>query len=340
MVVAPSPPEPSLAEKLAFLRRPQTYGSSAARVEERETHLSWVFLTGDRVYKLKKPVLYGSADNRTVSDRRRTCEEEVRLNRRMSPDIYLGMVSIAVDTNGHLRLDGDGRVVDWLVKMRRLPEERMLDRAIRAKDATIADARRLGDFLARFYHDAPFVALAAAEYREFLAAEIRFDRAELGRPELGLPGDILRRVTDAQLTLLAEAPNLFDARLGRIVEGHGDLRPEHICLEATVAVIDCLEFDRRLRTLDTASELAFLWLECQRLGAAEFGQVVFETCCHALLDRPSPSLIAFYLQWHACVRARLAGWHLRDGTPAERAKWLGRAADYLRLADAAAASRV
>lgn len=325
---------PGLAEKVAFLSRPASYPLATRQVETKETHMSWIFLTDTQAWKLKKPVRYDYLDFSTPAARRHHCQEEVRLNRRLAPNVYPGVVPLTMDAHGNLQLAGKGKVIDWLVQMRRLAAHLMLDRAIADQTVSREAARKVGMLLARFYQRASPVAVTAAEYRQRLAADIHRNQEELSRPEYELSSDEVKAITAAQLQFLQQHAALFDERVrtGRIIEAHGDLRPEHICLESEPVIIDCLEFNRDFRVLDSASELAFLALECERLGAAEIGTLIMHTCCAGAGDRPPASLLAFYRSWHACLRAKIAVWHLRNKQVTERAKWIERATQYLSLA--------
>ena len=134
-----------LQAKVAFLKQPQTYPDHPPRVETIETHMSWVFLTPQHAFKLKKPVRYDYLDFSTLAARKKNCEEEVRLNQRLAPGVYRGVVALTMDARGEARIDGQGEVVDWLVKMRRLSAELVrqfdegakLDKAIRANLAAL-----------------------------------------------------------------------------------------------------------------------------------------------------------------------------------------------------------
>jgi aminoglycoside phosphotransferase family enzyme len=147
------------------------------------------------------------------------------------------------------------------------------------------------------------------------------------------------RIAQAQLDIIAREERALDARIaaGRVVEAHGDLRPEHVYLESPPVVIDPLEFNEDLRTLDVASELAFFALECTRLGAAWFGDRVIERCAGRTGDRVPPPLAALYRSLHALTRALLALRRLDDAPLADHARWCARADDYLERADAAPA---
>ena len=274
-----------------------------------------------------------------MTARRLNCDEELRLNRRLSDDIYLDIVPLSLDVGGRLRFLGDGDPIDWLVKMRRLPAARMLDRMILSGAATSEDVRHVVSRLARFYRDSAPVEVVSAAYRDSFAKGIAANLRELSTPAYGLPAELITAIAMQQRKVLEYRPELFDARAqsGHIIEAHGDLRPEHICLEAEPQIIDCLEFSRELRILDPVDELAFLALECERLGASAFTATIFETYTEITGDVPPVPLLAFYRSYRACVRAKLAIWHLNDPEPREPSKWVARAQDYLQLASRHAA---
>ncbi len=330
----PRTSDAELAAKVLFLARPQSYAEPTQRVDVIETHMSWVFLTDRHAWKLKKPVRQSYLDFSTEAARRHFCAEELRLNRRLTDDVYLETVPLTVDTNGKLRLGPCGKVVDWLVKMRRLPAERMLDRMIRSGSVQTDDVRRVVGTLCRFYRVAAPAQIGQREYRERFAAGIAGNLMELSTREFALPIATIAPTCARQRAFLDRAAALFDERVrgGHIVEAHGDLRPEHICLERQPQIIDCLEFSLDFRLLDTADELAFLALECERLGAAWMRQSIFETYADLSGDAPADALVHFYQSFRACVRARLAIWHLQEPALTDPAKWTTQARDYLRLA--------
>jgi aminoglycoside phosphotransferase family enzyme len=325
---------PALADKVAALRGAGSYPERTARVEAVETHMSWVFLTDRHAYKLKKPVRHAFLDFSTLAARKADCEEELRLNRRLAPDVYLDVVALTADAAGRLAVAGDGEPVEWLVRMRRLPRERMLDVALARGTLRDGDVAAVAEVLARFYRGLAPVALSLAEYRGRLVRDIEACRTELGDRAHGLPGDSFAQTADALLAFVAREADVLAARLaaGRIVEGHGDLRPEHVCLVEPPVVIDCLEFNREFRVLDVADELAYLAMECARLGAAGVGEAIFAACCERMGDRVPPALYRFYCGYRALVRAKIAAWHTRDASPQEIEKWRARARQYLGLA--------
>jgi aminoglycoside phosphotransferase family enzyme len=225
-------------------------------------------------------------------------------------------------------------VVDWLVKMRRLPAERMLDRLIRAGTVRGDDVRSIVAALCRFYRECAPIAMAEDEYRARFSTGIAENLRELSTREFALPVAMIEPTCARQRLFLERAAALFDerARSGRIVEAHGDLRPEHICLERPPQIIDCLEFSLDFRLLDTADELAFLALECERLGAAWIRRDIFATCAAQSGDAPPDALVHFYQSYRACMRAKIAIWHLKEPSLTAPSKWTMQARDYLRLA--------
>jgi len=324
----------SLEAKLVFLGRPDAYPEAPSRVEAVETHMSWVFLTDTHAYKLKKPVRYDYLDFSTVEARRLDCEAEVRLNRRLAAEVYLGVVPLVLDAAGRLSLGGAGEAVDWLVRMLRLPADRMLDHLLRNGAVKQPEISQLARRLARFYAALPTEPLAPEVYRQSLAGRIEDNLRELGSPEFGLPPEVPAELARFQLHFLQRHAGLFDQRVqaGRIVEGHGDLRPEHVCLLAEPVVIDCLEFKREFRILDPADELGYLALECERLHAPQVGRRLLEAYREASGDAPPEALIHFYQSCRAVLRAKLALWHLRDDGRHPPGKWRATAQEYLEWA--------
>jgi aminoglycoside phosphotransferase family enzyme len=328
-------PDAALAAKIAFLSDPLAHADGAGDIVCIETHMSWVFLTQRYAYKLKKPVRTQYVDLREVAARARNCAEEVRLNRRLSSNVYLGAVPLVRSAAGRLTFMPEGEVVDWLVKMRRLPSERMLDRLLLAGLVRRADIEALVERLTDFYRNSPPAVIAPDAYCRELADHIHAYRRHLSGPAHGLSVELVLRICDRQLAFLAHAAP-FDARVsaGRIVEGHGDLRPEHICLEAQPQIIDCLEFSRSLRTLDVIDELGFLALECERLGAPDIGRQIVDAFRERSGDAAPDALVAFYQSYRACVRAMLAIQHAQELPAQDPVKWRARAAQYLDLAEA------
>lgn len=332
-MTAPTAKAVPVASKVEFLSRSDAFPETTSRVDVVETHMSWLFLTDNRAYKLKKPVRYAFLDFSTVEARHRDALDEVRLNRRLAAEIYEGVVPLT-ESHGRLRIGGDGPVVDWLVKMRRLPARRMLDHLIREHAVDMSLVRRLADTLVAFYRRAPKVPLGGEAYRSRLLRYVEDNRDQLLHPDYRLDAAAVRWVSDAQRSLLEGAPRLFDARAegGCLIEGHGDLRPEHIYLNTAPKVIDCLAFKREFREIDPVDELCFLAMECEWMGAGEVGDEVLHVYFHDSGDRCDQRLCTFYKCLRACLRTKLALWHTGDGAVRDPGKWLNRAGQYLALA--------
>jgi uncharacterized protein len=325
----------SLAAKVEFLLQPASYPESTRGVCAIETHMSWVFLTDRHAYKLKKPIKLAFLDFSTLERRKHYCEEEVRLNRRLAPSVYLGTVPIATSTAGEMFLGGPGAAAEWLVKMHRLPADRMLDQAIRLGNASAEDVDRFAQRLAAFYRAAPPVTMVAEDYRRRFEAWVAENLDELRDCEPILPAAMVESVHSIQLGVLRNMPELFDNRVAehRIIEAHGDLRPEHVCLGPEPDVIDCLEFNREFRLLDPVDELAFFSLECEILGAPDIGNRVLDRYLQDTHDAPPWRLLCFYKSYRACLRAKIAVWHIREPDGRAGAKWPALAQRYLALAD-------
>ena len=318
--------------KVAFLGSAGASPERPSRVERIETHFSWVFLTDRYAYKLKKPVRNGGVDLSTLDSRKRNAEREVSLNRRLARDVYIGVLPLTLGKGG-LAIAGTGNIVDWLVQMRRLPAERMLDHRLTRGDWCHADIQALGARLAGFFATARHANVQARAYIDRFRAECRSSCRAFhdSGGHLRHTGENITRRIEAFMCrcgwLLVQR-----AEQGRIAEGHGDLRPEHVFLGPSPLVIDCLEFRADLRCLDPVDELAFLAMECERLGAAGIGRILFDRYRRRTGDDPSRALINFYKAVNALIRARIAILHLQETPVRDPAKWPRRAGEYLAIA--------
>lgn len=319
-----------MANKVSALHRPSAYSEPTAKVETVETHMAWVFLTDHRAYKLKKPIRTDFFDHTTPRARRRACRTELQLNRRLAPEVYRAVTPV-VERQGTYEVNAKGRVADWLVEMKRLPRRRTLERYIERDATTPAHVEALGVRLSTFYERTDSAEFEGAEYRRRIQRDIDSKCSSLSAPRYELdPADIgeaSRRLDD----WLVDHGDLLEARADRVVDAHGDLRPEHVfLLDRGPVVIDCLEFERSLRLLDPVSELSFLSLECDRLGASWIGNRLLGTYSVQTGDDSPAELIPFYKSYHALVRATVAIWHIDDVMLDESSRWRRKATDYLR----------
>lgn len=323
--------EPSV---LAFLACPRSYPECPSQVEAIETHMSRVFLAGDRVYKLKKPIRLSFVDFTTLDARRQSCERELALNQRLAPDVYLEVVPIIRGESGALAFGGEGAPVEWLLVMRRLSAEGLLHSAISKGEAGPDDVDRICEMLGGFYADASAVGCASADFLSNWRNLVGLLETSLTDPMFALPRDQVEEVIGGLRSFLERETSLITSRLetGRIVDGHGDLRPEHIHLGPPVLVIDRLEFDDRLRWADPFDEVEFLALECEMLGAPWIGPRLLACLAGRLDDRPPARLLRFYRCYRAALRARLTIEHLRDPAPRTPERWPRQARAYLDIA--------
>lgn len=341
----PRPCEASfgLAEKVGFLSDGRNLPDHPGSVEARETHMSWVFLTQNRVYKLKKPVRFPYLDFSTLERRAAICQAEDRLNRRLAPDVYLGVVPLTANASG-LTVGGKGETVDWLVVMRRLDAAESLETLLLERRLRPAQIDQVASALRRFYGHARHVPISVERHLGDWRHAIEANGRVLLDSRFRLPVGPIGRALAAQRRFLDARADALAARVreGRIVDAHGDLRPEHVWPIRPVTIIDCLEFDARLRALDPLDEVAFLHLECERLGARWAGERLRRRLAARLGDDPSSGLFLFYRSHRALLRARLSIAHLYDAAPRTPDKWPRQARAYLKLAtrDAARLDRM
>jgi aminoglycoside phosphotransferase family enzyme len=214
--------------------------------------------------------------------------------------------------------------------MRRLPDTKMLDRAIANQSVSASDATQVGKRLAGFYKTTQSILLPPGRYCRRLCDDVAQSACELQK--FALPQDRIEVVSQETLALINEYRPALESRATLLVDAHGDLRPEHVCLEPEPVIIDCLEFCDDLRILDPISELSFFLLECERLGAAWIGERVLDVYQQETGDRPPRALLQLYRRQHALTRAKIAVWHLKDAQSGESHRWIARATDYLERA--------
>lgn len=316
----------SLAHKVAFLT------ALPGVIQVIETHMAYVFLTADQAFKLKKPVRFGYFDHRTVAARARACSEELRLNRALAGDVYLGTVPLVL-TRAGLGVGGSGLIVDWLIQMRRLPAERMLDALITARKASPSQAEITGvvTSLARFYRQQQRSAPPTGLYLRHLHREQAVNTEHLQQTAQVLPDIPLVSVTtDLQHQIGGMAAEISAREaVGLVVEGHGDLRPEHVCLTDPPVIFDRVETALELRVIDVFDEVGYLAAECVLLGRPDLGHWLIQGLTNEGFAPPSARLQVTYAMFRLVTRARLALDHLRDPSPATPEKWPVRARQYL-----------
>ncbi|MDR3553221.1 MAG: AAA family ATPase [Syntrophobacteraceae bacterium] len=303
------------------MAHPDFYPHPVSKLERRETHISVVFLTGDFAYKLKKPVDFGFLDYTSLKTRQKMCELEVKLNQRLSAGVYLGVVPVCAVENG-FRLAGGGAEVEYAVRMRQLPDEGALSSMISGQRADPGKMSLLGLRLCEFYRTAE----RGEQIDRYGGREIIEFNTEENFRQLGpFAGSLLDRerfefVMEASRGFLRDRGGLFQRRIeeGRICDGHGDLRAEHVYFLDRIQVIDCVEFSERLRCGDRAGDLAFLHMDVELLGRPDLSLAMLQGYTEASRDFGMYTLLDFYACYRAVVKTKVSC--LSAGAPGEAAR--------------------
>lgn len=305
--------EVGLERMIESLTAPGAHPHDANDVQVLQTHISVLFFVDDRVYKLKKPVKLDFLDYTGIEKRKRYCEEEVRLNRRVAPKMYLGVLPLTREADGKVLVDGEGEIVDWVVEMVRLPADRMLDALLDRGEIDEGQLERIALVIARF-HDRSMTGPSVNQYglASSVTEEIEENLDQLTdvasrHPEV-MPQGALRFLRGAARRFPLEHRDLLEQRVAQwhVREGHGDLHAGNICLVGDeVYVYDCVAFDRRLRCGDVASDLAFLAMDLDHKGQAEASDCLVRAYARATHDPDMERLVAFYKTYRALVRAKV-----------------------------------
>jgi len=331
-------PDNQLPDFIQALRQPDMYDHAAPDIKLVQTHISFVLLAGDFVYKIKKPVDFGFLDFTTLEKRKHFCEEELKLNRRLCPDLYLEVMSIN-GQNGTYSLNGAGDAVDYCVKMRRMPEERMMGNIIRqgGLDRKMIDG--IVDILVPFYEAAD----GAGDIPGFGTAESVsvnvLENFEQTESFIGC-GALTRAQFDA---ISAYAKNFlgqtsrFEQRIeaGKIRDCHGDLYSANICLADRVHIFDCIEFNQRFRYCDVASDVAFLSMDLDFHGIEELSGYFIESFCERANDPGLTGMLNFYKCYRAYVRGKIGLFtaHAPEVDDATKESCINQAKQYFQLAE-------
>ena len=298
-----------LERMLDALCNPACYPHPVRRIDRLETHISWVILTGSYAYKIKKPVNLGFLDFTSLAARRHYCEEELRLNRRLAPDIYLETVAITGAPQRPV-IGGSGPAIEYAVKMREFPQAALLDGALARGEVSVSTIEALARKLAAFHAAlAPELATADAAAAAALAPALDNFRQMLAL--LDAPADIaaLTAVRDWTLREHGIHADQFARRgvAGCVRECHGDLHLGNIALiNGEPTPFDCIEFNPALRWMDTISEVAFLVMDLEAHGRRDLAYVFLNTYLEHSGDYAGVAVLPFYLVYRAVVRAKIS----------------------------------
>ncbi len=329
---------PELAVLVQALTNPTSYPHSPKTIELVQTQISFVFLAGDYVYKVKKPVDFGFLDFTTLEKRRFYCQQEVMLNTRLCPDFYLGVVHITQESKGFC-VEGNGKAVEYAVKMRPLPSQRMMDRLLQNNQVTPEMLEKVARRLAEFHREAELSEqLAAIGGLETVAknAEENFEQVK-SYVNKTVTRKQYDRISDYTHYFMKKNEKLFAKRVkkGRIRDCHGDLHAAHICFIDGICIFDCIEFNDRFRYIDVASEIAFLAMDLDFHGHPELAKHFADAYVKASGDRELLKLLNFYKCYRAYVRGKVEGFQLDDPhiSKDQKAKKLAVAKRYFELAE-------
>jgi aminoglycoside phosphotransferase family enzyme len=316
---------------------PKIYPDLPEEVELIETHISLVFLTRAYVYKVKKPVDFGFLDFTSLEKRKYFCEQEVTLNRRLSPEIYLGVVEITFDRD-RISFSGKGKVEEYAVQMRRIPEELLLDKLLEKGQVNREMMGALSERLALFY--------ASAETNERIKSFARPERIKQDTDEnfeqtgkyvdAVISKPIYEEIQKRTNEFFRTREALFHRRIvsDRVRDCHGDLRLEHIFWGKEIAIFDCIEFNERFRYTDVAADIGFLAMDLDYHGREDLSEHLIRTYIEKSEDRDLSLLLDFYKCYRAYVRGKVESFRLDDPNipEAEKRGALKRAKNYFELA--------
>jgi len=319
------------------LLNPQIYPDRPHRIEFKETHISLLFFTENHVYKVKKPVDFGFLDFTSLEKRKFFCEREVVLNRRLSPAIYLGVVPITKE-GSRILLEGKGEAVEYAVKMKRIPEEKLMDRLLEKGQVTPGMIGALSETLVKFY--------SAAETSDLIKSFAKPDRVKQDTDEnfeqtekyidVTLSREIYEEVRGKTNEFLRTKREIFLERItsDRIRDCHGDLRLEHIFWGDEISVLDCIEFNERFRYTDVAADIAFLAMDLDLHGEEGLSEHLIRAHVKESRDAELREVLNFYKCYRAYIRGKVESFRLEDPhlLKGEKDEVLKRAEKYFSLA--------
>jgi len=296
------------------LMNPEVYDEKVIKVKLIQTHISWIFLTGKYVYKIKKPVNFGFLDFTTLEKRKFFCDRELELNKRLCGDMYVEVVPIT-ESNGKIRMKGKGKVIEYAVKMRELPQDAMMSRLLK-RNINKKIIERIARIVANFHEN--------AETNEKINCYGSLNTIKKNWKENfdQTKGFIRRTITKKQFDYIQKKINafieknekLFNTRVkkGKIRDCHGDLHSENIFITDGIYIFDCIEFNERFRYSDTTADVAFLAMDLDFHGRTDLSNYFIEKYVEYSNDRNMLKLMMFYKCYRAYVKGKVMSFRLDD----------------------------
>ncbi len=319
------------------LLNPNAYPETTKSIEPLQTHISFIFICDDYVYKVKKAVNFGFLDFSTLDKRLYYCQQEIELNKRLSPDIYLGVLPIT-DEGDRLVIDGKGDIVEYAVKMKKIPMDRLMKKLLSEGKVTPEILDKVAHKIAKFHAEAEtskeiekFGSLGTIKFN----TDENFEQTEsyIGKTMTKERYDLLKKYTD---TFYKIKKDTIEKRIeeGRIKDCHGDLHLEHICITDPIIIFDCIEFNERFRYSDTAADIAFLAMDLDYQGRMDLSEVLMDSYVKHSNDKGVLDMLNFYKIYRAYVRGKVIGFQLGDPHISEEGKEKAKelASDYFKLA--------
>jgi aminoglycoside phosphotransferase family enzyme len=327
-----------LPKLIQALLNPQAYPEPPQRIKLRQTQMSYVFLADDYVYKVKKPVDFGFLDYTTLEKRRVYCHKEVELNRRLCPDAYLGTVSVT-NENGRICIGGEGETEEYAVKMRRLPQEAMMDVLLTEDKVTLEMVAKVAATLAEFHKTAATGEAISAFGGIDTVIQNTMENFTQTEKYIGttISPDTYQHIKAYSEGFIEANTPLFNKRVadGRIRDCHGDLHAAHICFHNGICIYDCIEFNDRFRYCDVASEVAFLAMDLDHYGRPDLSRGFVDAYVENSGDEELKQLLNFYKCYRAYVRGKVGCFQYDDPyiSPGEKEEVMANARSYFELAE-------
>ncbi len=317
------------------LQKPEAFPFPVSSVELIETHISWVFLAGSIVYKVKKPVKFSFLDFSTLELRKKYCELEVKLNSRLSPEIYLGVVPVGKE-NAILKFEGSGKPLEYAVKMKRLPADRKMDVLLGENKVTVGQVEEIAEVVAGFHSRVPVVRDArifSPEHLKELFNDISSVRGVV-EDSLGKGREVDELIRRSDSFIEKNTPLLLERqRNGFIRECHADLYSSNVFLLEKPVIFDCVEFSDDFRFTDTGADVGFMAMDLDSFNKPLLSQAFTKRYVEKSGDVQLETLLPFYKCYRANVRAKVAGLRLLQKPPEkEKNSLLNELNKYLELA--------
>ena len=320
------------------LKNPDALPENTGTVDVVQTHISVVFIADSFVYKIKKPVDFGFLDFSTLEKRRYYCHQEVTLNRRLARDLYVDVLPVTLSDGKYTLLERGGDPVEYAVKMKRIPDDRLMKSLFEKGEITSKDLAEIAGVLSRFHFTAktgPEISRFAEPENFKINTDENFEQVRKHRG-LTLSKDMFRDILAYTDDFYRTHRDLFFRRIeaGRIRDCHGDLHMEHICLMPGLPIIDCIEFNERFRYSDALADIAFLLMDLEYHDGRSEADELWHLYKNLSGETHVDHLLKFYKVYRAFVRGKVNGFQVDDPAigDAEKGKAMERAQAYFKLA--------